>query len=171
MRRTRRGRLLNLGIILLAYSAIHVYSASIKLTSPPNTYDVVNDEINTNTSPNPLYASTEKTTEYDDGSASTTTPVPPLTDLPKAKTDDKNKRKVYRPKRNCTPPAIDQFPPPIMGPTIRERGGLIIHILIAIFTFLGLAIVCDDYFVSSLDRICEGKFNVIYLLIEVFKLL
>lgn len=25
----------------------------------------------------------------------------------------------------------------------------------AIFTFLGLAIVCDDYFVSSLDRICE----------------
>lgn len=27
--------------------------------------------------------------------------------------------------------------------------------MIAIFTFLGLAIVCDDYFVSSLDRICE----------------
>lgn len=25
----------------------------------------------------------------------------------------------------------------------------------AIYTFLGLAIVCDDYFVASLDRICE----------------
>lgn len=25
----------------------------------------------------------------------------------------------------------------------------------AIYTFFGLAIVCDDYFVSSLDRICE----------------
>lgn len=33
--------------------------------------------------------------------------------------------------------------------------GLIIHILVAVFTFLGLAIVCDDYFVASLDRICE----------------
>lgn len=40
-------------------------------------------------------------------------------------------------------------------PWFREKGGLIIHVLIAIFTFLGLAIVCDDYFVSSLDRICE----------------
>lgn len=33
--------------------------------------------------------------------------------------------------------------------------GLIIHVLVAIFTFFGLAIVCDDYFVASLDRICE----------------
>lgn len=44
-----------------------------------------------------------------------------------------------------------------MGPDARKHGGLIIHILAAIYTFLGLAIVCDDYFVSSLDRICEGK--------------
>lgn len=44
-----------------------------------------------------------------------------------------------------------------MGPQARKHGGLIIHILAAIYTFLGLAIVCDDYFVSSLDRICEGK--------------
>lgn len=36
-----------------------------------------------------------------------------------------------------------------------QHGGIIIHILVAVFTFLGLAIVCDDYFVSSLDRICE----------------
>lgn len=35
-----------------------------------------------------------------------------------------------------------------------------IHVLVAIFTFLGLAIVCDDYFVSSLDRICEGLYFV-----------
>ena len=44
-----------------------------------------------------------------------------------------------------------------MGPSARKHGGLIIHILVAVYTFLGLAIVCDDYFVSSLDRICEGK--------------
>ncbi|XP_026754390.2 probable sodium/potassium/calcium exchanger CG1090 isoform X2 [Galleria mellonella] len=56
---------------------------------------------------------------------------------------------------NCTPPAIEQFPKPLMGQSARKHGGLIIHILVAVFTFIGLAIVCDEYFVSSLDRICE----------------
>lgn len=65
---------------------------------------------------------------------------------------------TWRPKRqNCTPPAIEQFPQPLMGPNARKHGGLVIHVIVAIFTFLGLAIVCDDYFVSSLDRICEGE--------------
>ncbi|XP_050448848.1 probable sodium/potassium/calcium exchanger CG1090 [Cataglyphis hispanica] len=63
---------------------------------------------------------------------------------------------TVRPRRpNCSAPAIEQFPQPLMGPETRKHGGLIIHILVAIYTFLGLAIVCDDYFVSSLDRICE----------------
>ncbi|XP_059490722.1 probable sodium/potassium/calcium exchanger CG1090 [Neocloeon triangulifer] len=56
---------------------------------------------------------------------------------------------------NCTPPAIEQFPRPMMSPETRRSGGLIIHVLVAIYTFVGLAIVCDDYFVASLDRICE----------------
>lgn len=65
---------------------------------------------------------------------------------------------TWRPRRkDCSPPAIEQFPRPLMGPSARKHGGLIIHILVAIYTFLGLAIVCDDYFVSSLDRICEGN--------------
>lgn len=80
------------------------------------------------------------------------------------------------PRENCTAPAIEQFPPPLMSKGFRkvggdrplikslailltfsklQHGGIIIHILVAVFTFLGLAIVCDDYFVSSLDRICE----------------
>jgi len=58
---------------------------------------------------------------------------------------------------NCTPPAIEQFPMPLMGPEARKSGGLILYILVAVYTFMGLAIVCDDYFVSSLDRICEGS--------------
>ncbi|XP_020289799.1 probable sodium/potassium/calcium exchanger CG1090 [Pseudomyrmex gracilis] len=63
---------------------------------------------------------------------------------------------TLRPRRtNCTAPAIEQFPRPLMGPEARKHGGLIIHIVVAFYTFLGLAIVCDDYFVSSLDRICE----------------
>ncbi|KAJ8683433.1 hypothetical protein QAD02_019225 [Eretmocerus hayati] len=65
-------------------------------------------------------------------------------------------RPTLRPLRtNCSPPAIEQFPRPLIGPGVRRHGGVIIHILIAIYTFLGLAIVCDDYFVASLDRICE----------------
>ncbi|XP_064074871.1 probable sodium/potassium/calcium exchanger CG1090 [Vanessa tameamea] len=62
---------------------------------------------------------------------------------------------TVHPLRNCTPPAIEQFPRPLMGQTARRHGGLILHILVAVFTFIGLAIVCDEYFVSSLDRICE----------------
>ncbi|XP_028131192.1 probable sodium/potassium/calcium exchanger CG1090 [Diabrotica virgifera virgifera] len=56
---------------------------------------------------------------------------------------------------DCTPPAIKQFPHPIMSPGARRHGGLIIHIIVAVYMFLGLAIVCDEYFVASLDRICE----------------
>lgn len=65
---------------------------------------------------------------------------------------------TWRPRReNCTPPAIEQFPRPLMGKWLRRHGGLIIHILVAVFTFFGLAIVCDEYFVASLDRLCEGR--------------
>ncbi|KAF4533151.1 hypothetical protein B566_EDAN001693, partial [Ephemera danica] len=63
---------------------------------------------------------------------------------------------TWKPLRdNCTPPAIEQFPRPAMSLESRRSGGLIIHVLVAVYTFIGLAIVCDDYFVASLDRICE----------------
>ncbi|CAH1404674.1 unnamed protein product [Nezara viridula] len=59
------------------------------------------------------------------------------------------------PAEKCTPPAIEQFPRPIIGPTARKHGALIFHLIICIYSFIGLAIVCDEYFVTSLDRICE----------------
>ena len=68
------------------------------------------------------------------------------------------KEKEERKAGNCTPPAIEQFPVPLMDNYYRQRGGLLIHILIAIYMFIGLAIVCDDYFVPALDRIAEGIF-------------
>lgn len=43
-----------------------------------------------------------------------------------------------------------------MSKWLRKHGGLIIHVLVAVFTFFGLAIVCDEYFVASMDRLCEG---------------
>lgn len=49
-----------------------------------------------------------------------------------------------------------------MGPWGRKHGGLLLHVLVAAYTFLGLAIVCDEYFVASLDRICEGEFKQLF---------
>lgn len=49
-----------------------------------------------------------------------------------------------------------QFPRPNMSQKIRLHGGIIVHIIVAIYMFIGLAVVCDEYFVASLDRICEG---------------
>ncbi|CAG0879004.1 unnamed protein product [Darwinula stevensoni] len=56
---------------------------------------------------------------------------------------------------NCTPPAIEEFPPDFLSPSQRSRGGIIIHFLIGIYLFLGIAIACDEYFVPSLDVICD----------------
>ena len=39
------------------------------------------------------------------------------------------------------------------------QGGLLIHILTAVYMFMGLAIVADDYFVPALDKLAESKFT------------
>ncbi|XP_047486057.1 probable sodium/potassium/calcium exchanger CG1090 isoform X3 [Penaeus chinensis] len=57
---------------------------------------------------------------------------------------------------NCTQPAIEQFPRPLMSAAARKNGGLIVHILISFYMFLGIAIVCDEYFVPSLEMICDS---------------
>ncbi|XP_076367837.1 putative sodium/potassium/calcium exchanger CG1090 isoform X1 [Tachypleus tridentatus] len=56
---------------------------------------------------------------------------------------------------NCTPPGIEQFPKPMMRYEVRRAGGLAFHIFVALYMFLGLAIVCDKYFVSAVEKICE----------------
>lgn len=57
----------------------------------------------------------------------------------------------------CTPPAIEQFPNPMIPQYVRSKGGLIMHFLVAAYMFLGLSIVCDDYFVPALERMVECK--------------
>ncbi|KFM67149.1 putative sodium/potassium/calcium exchanger, partial [Stegodyphus mimosarum] len=56
---------------------------------------------------------------------------------------------------NCTPPDIEQFPRPMMDYTTRRKGGLILHIFVSLYMFLGLAILCDEYFVPSLEKMCK----------------
>ena len=58
---------------------------------------------------------------------------------------------------NCTPPAIEQFPRPLLSPELRREGGVLLYILVSLYMFLLLAIVCDDYFVPSLECISSGK--------------
>ena len=56
--------------------------------------------------------------------------------------------------QNCVKPSIDDFPNDFMTQYQRQKqGGVVIHFLLAIYMFGALALVCDDYFVPSLEQI------------------
>ncbi|XP_066468259.1 sodium/potassium/calcium exchanger 4 [Tiliqua scincoides] len=57
--------------------------------------------------------------------------------------------------KNCTKPAIHEFPDDIFTNKERQQGAVLLHILGALYMFYALAIVCDDFFVPSLEKICE----------------
>ncbi|KAM8852606.1 sodium/potassium/calcium exchanger 3 [Synchiropus picturatus] len=59
------------------------------------------------------------------------------------------------PERNCTEPAIHEFPRDYFTNQERMDGAVGLHVLCAVYMFYALALVCDDYFVPSLDKICE----------------
>lgn len=71
---------------------------------------------------------------------------------PSLLTDDK-------PEKNCTPRAIEEFPDNFLTVQQTKDGGMAIHIFLSLYMFGALAIVCDDYFVSSLEVICDRKYN------------
>uniref|UniRef100_A0A8C1KJ21 Sodium/potassium/calcium exchanger 4-like n=1 Tax=Cyprinus carpio TaxID=7962 RepID=A0A8C1KJ21_CYPCA len=51
--------------------------------------------------------------------------------------------------------AIHEFPEDIFTKRQRAQGAVLLHIFGALYMFLALAIVCDDYFVTTLEKICE----------------
>jgi K+-dependent Na+/Ca+ exchanger-like protein len=57
---------------------------------------------------------------------------------------------------NCVKASIDDFPSDFMTQKERQHGGVMAHVVVALYMFGALAVVCDDYFVASLERICEG---------------
>ncbi|XP_006208275.1 sodium/potassium/calcium exchanger 4 [Vicugna pacos] len=57
--------------------------------------------------------------------------------------------------KNCTDPAIHEFPADLFSNQERQHGAVLLHILGALYMFYALAIVCDDFFVPSLEKICE----------------
>lgn len=177
----RTKRLWHAGLLFLVYSCLYVYSDKVQTDkeSPSHVPSVVPSKSHekSTTTAQPTFKKdmlqvVSSTTATNATTLATTEPTTPQAH---------HVHPTWRPKRtNCSPPAIEQFPKPIMGPYIRKHGGnipscnllinlpfiihplpptpfpgLIVHVLVAVFTFLGLAIVCDDYFVASLDRICE----------------
>ncbi|XP_018579778.1 sodium/potassium/calcium exchanger 3 isoform X2 [Anoplophora glabripennis] len=57
---------------------------------------------------------------------------------------------------NCTPPAIDDFPKDLFSEEERQGGAVIVHILISLYLFVALAVVCDKFFVPAVDKICHA---------------
>ncbi|KFP81499.1 Sodium/potassium/calcium exchanger 4, partial [Acanthisitta chloris] len=51
--------------------------------------------------------------------------------------------------------AINEFPEDLFTNKERQQGGILLHIIAALYMFYALAIVCDDFFVPSLEKICE----------------
>uniref|UniRef100_A0A8C4T465 Solute carrier family 24 member 3 n=1 Tax=Erpetoichthys calabaricus TaxID=27687 RepID=A0A8C4T465_ERPCA len=51
--------------------------------------------------------------------------------------------------------ALHEFPTDVFSQKDRRGGAVALHVFCAMYMFYALAIVCDDYFVPSLDKICE----------------
>ncbi|KAM9148383.1 sodium/potassium/calcium exchanger 4 [Pangshura tecta] len=62
---------------------------------------------------------------------------------------------VTHEEKNCTAPAINEFPEDVFTNKDRQEGAVLLHIIGALYMFYALAIVCDDFFVPSLEKICE----------------
>lgn len=57
----------------------------------------------------------------------------------------------------CNPPAIDEFPPDGFTRKQRRKGWLTVHIVLTLYCFWFLAIICDDYFVPAIESLCSSK--------------
>ncbi|CAG9853912.1 unnamed protein product [Phyllotreta striolata] len=57
---------------------------------------------------------------------------------------------------NCTPPAIDDFPRDLFTEEQRQGGAVVVHIVVSLYLFVALAVVCDKYFVPAVEKICHA---------------
>uniref|UniRef100_A0A8C5AN93 Solute carrier family 24 member 4b n=1 Tax=Gadus morhua TaxID=8049 RepID=A0A8C5AN93_GADMO len=55
----------------------------------------------------------------------------------------------------CPRPSVHEFPEDLFSFEELRSGAIVLHIIAALYMFLALAIICDDYFVTSLEKICE----------------
>lgn len=57
------------------------------------------------------------------------------------------------PNNKCESASIDEFPPLFFTDEQRRRGGFLLYIILILYSFAAIEIVCDDYFASALERI------------------
>uniref|UniRef100_A0A3Q1BKN9 Sodium/calcium exchanger membrane region domain-containing protein n=1 Tax=Amphiprion ocellaris TaxID=80972 RepID=A0A3Q1BKN9_AMPOC len=55
--------------------------------------------------------------------------------------------------------AIHEFPDDLFTNDERKSGAIMLHIVATLYMFLALAITCDEYFVTSLEKVCEVQRN------------
>lgn len=60
---------------------------------------------------------------------------------------------------NCTPPAIEDFPHDLFDEKQRQDGAVVVHVIVSLYLFIALAVVCDKFFVPAVEKICHGKAN------------
>ncbi|KAL3217984.1 hypothetical protein MRX96_031896 [Rhipicephalus microplus] len=65
-----------------------------------------------------------------------------------------NKTKSEGEEIDCIRPAYHEFPPDLFSHEARAKGGVLVHILVVLYMFYALAVVCDDYFIASLEECC-----------------
>ncbi|KAI6078107.1 Sodium/potassium/calcium exchanger 5 [Aix galericulata] len=61
---------------------------------------------------------------------------------------------------NCVLSSSSEFPEGFFTPQERKDGGIVIYFIIILYMFLAVSIVCDDYFLPSLEiiRCCRSNF-------------
>lgn len=120
----RTKRLWHAGLLFLVYSCLYVYSDKVQTDkeSPSHVPSVVPSKSHekSTTTAQPTFKKdmlevVSSTTATNATTLATTEPTTPQAH---------HVHPTWRPKRtNCSPPAIEQFPKPIMGPYIRKHGG------------------------------------------------
>ncbi|XP_067138161.1 sodium/potassium/calcium exchanger 4-like [Centruroides vittatus] len=65
-----------------------------------------------------------------------------------------NATKIEEEEEFCTPPAYHEFPPDLFNNYQRSHGAIVVHILVVFYMFYAVAVVCDDYFIASLEECC-----------------
>jgi len=53
----------------------------------------------------------------------------------------------------CESASIEEFPPLFFTDEQCRRGGIFLYIVLILYSFAAIEIVCDDYFASALERI------------------
>lgn len=53
----------------------------------------------------------------------------------------------------CEAASIDEFPTLFFTDEQRRQGAVLVHILLILYSFAAIEIVCDDYFASALEKI------------------